>query len=294
MNIFKALFGGKEETREERKKEEQARNFDVLKYDGVKALKMRQPAYAVQCFTHALDLKDDLECRDYLSQALIQNNELPKAYEQLQKLSEAQPDNPRILMRMAEVAYMMEDYNVMADACEKALMIDNENPLTYFFYARACRGQGDDNNAVAMLTKAISLKEDYYDAYLLRGEILFETGDVESADEDVAYLHEHVDGNEDIVLLKARIEVAKGNNEQAIDIYNKVIELNPFCVSAFRERGKARMAVGDENGAAEDMKMADELEPDQDKDGDANAQNMEQQVKQIYKNNDPYGVFSNN
>lgn len=294
MNIFKALFGGKEETREERKKEEQARNFDVLKYDGVKALKMRQPAYAVQCFTHALDLKDDLECRDYLSQALIQNNELPKAYEQLQKLSEAQPDNPRILMRMAEVAYMMEDYNVMADACEKALMIDNENPLTYFFYARACRGLGDDNNAVAMLTKAISLKEDYYDAYLLRGEILFETGDVESADEDVAYLQEHVDGNEDIVLLKARIEVAKGNNEQAIDIYNKVIELNPFCVSAFRERGKARMAVGDENGAAEDMKMADELEPDQDKDGDANAQNMEQQVKQIYKNNDPYGVFSNN
>ncbi len=294
MNIFKALFGGKEETREERKKEEQARNFDVLKYDGVKALKMRQPAYAVQCFTHALDLKDDLECRDYLSQALIQNNELPKAYEQLQKLSEAQPDNPRILMRMAEVAYMMEDYNAMADACEKALMIDNENPLTYFFYARACRGQGDDNNAVAMLTKAISLKEDYYDAYLLRGEILFETGDVESADEDVAYLQEHVDGNEDIVLLKARIEVAKGNNEQAIDIYNKVIELNPFCVSAFRERGKAKMAVGDENGAAEDMKMADELEPDQDKDGDANAQNMEQQVKQIYKNNDPYGVFSNN
>ena len=294
MNIFKALFGGKEETREERKKEEQARNFDVLKYDGVKALKMRQPAYAVQCFTHALDLKDDLECRDYLSQALIQNNEVPKAYEQLQKLSEAQPDNPRILMRMAEVAYMMEDYNVMADACEKALMIDNENPLTYFFYARACRGQGDDNNAVAMLTKAISLKEDYYDAYLLRGEILFETGDVESADEDVAYLQEHVDGNEDIVLLKARIEVAKGNNEQAIDIYNKVIELNPFCVSAFRERGKARMAVGDENGAAEDMKMADELEPDLDKDGDANAQNMEQQVKQIYKNNDPYGVFSNN
>lgn len=294
MNIFKALFGGKEETREERKKEEQARNFDVLKYDGVKALKMRQPAYAVQCFTHALDLKDDLECRDYLSQALIQNNELPKAYEQLLKLSEAQPDNPRILMRMAEVAYMMEDYNVMADACEKALMIDNENPLTYFFYARACRGQGDDNNAVAMLTKAISLKEDYYDAYLLRGEILFETGDVESADEDVAYLQEHVDGNEDIVLLKARIEVAKGNNEQAIDIYNKVIELNPFCVSAFRERGKARMAVGDENGAAEDMKMADELEPDQDKDGDANAQNMEQQVKQIYKNNDPYGVFNNN
>ncbi len=294
MNIFKALFGGKEETREERRKEEEARNFDVLKYDGVKALKMRQPAYAVQCLTHALELKDDLECRDYLSQALIQNNELPKAYEQLQKLAEAQPDNTRILMRMAEVAYMMEDYNVMADACERALMIDNENPLTFFFYARACRGQGDDNNAVAMLTKAISLKDDYYDAYLLRGEILLETGEVDNADEDAAYLCEHVADNEDILLLKAKIEMAKGNYDQAIDIYNKVIDLNPFCATAFRERGKAKMAAGDASGAEEDMKTAEEFESDLNKDGDEKKEDMEQKVNQIYKNNDPYGIFSGN
>ena len=53
------------------KKEEkpnESKNFDVLKYDGVRALKQHQFDYAVQCFVHALQLKsDDLECRDYLS-----------------------------------------------------------------------------------------------------------------------------------------------------------------------------------------------------------------------------------
>ena len=37
MNFFKALFGSKEETPEEKTKGEVARNFDTLKYDGVRA-----------------------------------------------------------------------------------------------------------------------------------------------------------------------------------------------------------------------------------------------------------------
>ena len=38
MNILKALFGGKTEDPEERKKDEETKNFDILKFDGVKAL----------------------------------------------------------------------------------------------------------------------------------------------------------------------------------------------------------------------------------------------------------------
>ena len=160
MNFFKALFGGKEETSEEKKREEQARNFDVLKYDGVKALRMNQWQQAVKCFVHALEIREDLECRDYLSQAFIQNNELLPAFEQLQKLAEEQPDNEEVFLRMVHVAYMMEDYGAMAQACEKALLIDKDDPQALYLYARACQGQGDQMNAVAMLTKAITLKED--------------------------------------------------------------------------------------------------------------------------------------
>lgn len=59
MNFFKALFGGKIETSEEKKKEDEAKNFDVLKYDGVRAMRSGQLDYATKCFRHALEIKDD-------------------------------------------------------------------------------------------------------------------------------------------------------------------------------------------------------------------------------------------
>jgi len=292
MNIFKALFGTKEETTEERKKEEEARQFDVLKYDGVRALKTHQAAYAVQCLTHALELKDDLECHDYLSQALTMVGDLPQAYEQLRLMAEAQPENQQIFMRMAEVSYMMENYGAMADACEKAMLLDHSDPQTYYYYARACRGQGDDTNAEAMLTMAIAMREDYFDAILLRGEIRLSVGNVTEAEEDCALLQSKVEDNEDILLLAAHIEIAKKEYQRAVDIYDKVLEVDPFSVTALRERAVAKNELGDEDGAEADMKAASELEPKDGSDGQQQPQDIEQLVKQLYKNIDPYGVFS--
>lgn len=75
-----------------------------MKYDGVRALRAGQAEFAIRCFTHALQMQDDLEIHDYLSQAYIRTGELTLAYEQLQKLAEAQPDNQQIFIRMANVA----------------------------------------------------------------------------------------------------------------------------------------------------------------------------------------------
>ncbi len=142
MNIFKKLFGGQKTTEEV--KQEKEKDFDMVKYDGVRALRMHQFDLAAKSLEHALQLNaEDLECRDYLSQAYISMGDLQKAYEQLQIISEAQTDNVAVLLRMADVAYMMEDYIAMTDVCDKALQLDAENVETYFFYARACRGLGD-------------------------------------------------------------------------------------------------------------------------------------------------------
>lgn len=261
MNFLKSLFGRKEEDPEKKKVEEAARNFDVFKYDGVRALRSGQLPYAIECFNHALDIRDDLEVRDYLSQALIRNNELLPAYEQLQMLHEAQPDNLQVLHRMADVTYMMEDYVTMADVCEKALLLDKNDPETLFFYARACIGQDDRVNAIAMLTKAIAVKEDFAEARLLRGQTLLEMGDTESASEDVDWLLQHTKDSEDVLLLQAQVDTAKGDLQKAADVYTKVIELNPFSLQAFRERGAIRLKLGDKEGAEEDMKSVLELDP---------------------------------
>lgn len=86
--------------------------------------------------------KDDLEIHDYLSQVLIQQNELTDAYDELRKLADAQPDNQQIFIRMANVAYMMEDYVAMGDACEKALLIDREIRWCHISMREQAKGRG--------------------------------------------------------------------------------------------------------------------------------------------------------
>lgn len=288
MNFFKALFSGKEEKPEDKKRAEEERDFDVLKYDGVRALRSGQHDYAIRCFTHALGMKEDLEIRDYLSQAMLRADRLPEAYEQLQKIAEAQADNVQVLARMAHVAYMMEDYTAMADACEKAILLDSGNAEATFLYAKACIGHGDTTNAVALLTKAIGLKDGFTEAYLLRGETLLKAGETAEADDDATFLLKDNAENEDVLMLKARVERAKGQTAKAILYYGKVIDANPFNAEAYRERGQLRIDTGDTDGGQDDIRQADEL-AEQQNNGD-DGENVEKKVNEAYKNVNPLGI----
>lgn len=288
MNFFRALFGGGKSKTEEKPKE--SKNFDVLKYDGVRALKQHQFDYAVQCFVHALQMKaDDLECRDYLSQAYIAVGDLSQAYEQLQYIADACPDNVAVLLRLADVAYMMENYTAMADVAEKALLVDGDNVQVYYYYAKACRGLGDLTNAVAMLTKALKLDEEFDTARLFRGEVLLEKGETDEANEDADILLARIEGNEDVCLLKARVLKAKGDAADAEKMYDKVLEANPFRIEAFAERAIVRREQGNEDGANEDEATAEEMRasaPQAD-------EGIEQKIKEKMQQADPYKVFNN-
>ena len=259
MNFFKAIFGGKQKTPEEDRKETEAHNFDVLKYDGKQALMQGNIDFAVKCLTHALKIKDDPETRDYLSQALIRQGDLLMAYEHLEKLAETEPDNVKIYMRMAHVAYMMEDYNAMSNACEKAMIIDKDMPELMYIYAQACIGLGDTSNAVAMLTRAINLNGDYGDAYLLRGETLLADGNLDDADEDAAWLRERFGEAEEVLMLCGRIEKARGENDKAMATFSNVIDVNPFSIDAYRERAALKQETGDTAGYEADMRKIEEM-----------------------------------
>jgi tetratricopeptide (TPR) repeat protein len=284
MGFWKALFGSGEQTPEEEKKEQEARNFDLLKYDGVKAMKMGQMDYAVRCFREALKIHDDLEIHDHLSQVLTRIGELRDAYAELSILAEAEPNNPQVLIRMTQVAYMEEDYPLMDEVCQRLLQLDDQHAGAHFICAQAQIGLDHDEEALAHLTKAIELHEDYAEAYLLRGQTLLRMGKVEDAASDALQLLDLVGNQEEALLLKARVEVARGHRDLAQAIYNKVIEVNPFSVEAFTERALLKRQEGDEAGAEEDLKTARELNPTQD------VEDIEEQVRQAYQNINPLGL----
>jgi len=292
MGFWNALFGGKELSPEEEKQEKQEKNFDLLKYDGVKAMKIGQIDYAVRCFLEALKLKEDLETRDYLSQGLIRQGKMADALAELQKLAAAEPQNISIQIRIAQIAYMEEDYPQMTAACEQALQTDDSNAQAYFLYAQACNGQGKAKEAVDMLAKAIAQQEDYADAYLLRGQTLLQMNDCAGADTDATWLLTHVGEHEDVLLLKARIEAAKGNADGAIAFYDKLTEVNPFSIEAYAERGKLKLDKGDRAGAEADKLKVLELNPNllANVSGESSEEGIEQRVKDAYSAANPLGL----
>lgn len=291
MGFWNSLFGG-ETNPEEEKRAADERNFDLLKYDGVKAMRIGQYEYAVKCFEKALETKEDAEVRDYLSRAFIRMGRLDDALAELKKLTMQEPDNIHLKMQAAGVAFMKEDYAEMTALCEQALAVDADNAMVHLFYAKAELGQNNVIQGIARLTKAIALEENLADARLLRGQTLLKMGDFNAASEDVAWLTEHTEESEDVLLLHARIEAAKGNADEAVRIYSQVIDVNPFQVDAFRERGKLRLEQGDKQGAEEDMKMVLELNPEEmaDVNGEYSAEGIEQKTRQAYSNLNPFGI----
>ena len=284
MGFFKSLFTGKIETREEQQENDAQRNFDILKYDGVKALRYHDMAQAERCFTAALNIKDDLEVRDYLSQAYINNGQFEEAMNELEILLRAEPDNRELLMRMVQVTFMKEDYAHMEELCQQTIGMEGDNTFFKFLYARAKRGLGQTEEALEWLDKTLADNERIVDARLLRGDLLIETGRLEEAAEEAQWMLEHVSDNEDVLMFQVRVQQAQGDLDGAIATCGQVIELNPFNVQAYQTRSELRKNTGDREGAAEDQRLAAEIAPE------GNVEDIEQQVNEAYRNTNPFGI----
>lgn len=297
MGFLKSLFGVTDDNAVSKQQQSADKDFEILKNDGIRALHQCQcnAEYAAKCFEHALAIKDDAEVRELLARALYQLGEYAKSEEQYARLAELEPDNAALIMRKAEVAYMADMHDVVAADCAKVLELEPSNSRACLLYARSYIATGNDIQAIAMLTKAITIDDDNLDAYLLRGQLLLKLGDRNGAEEDAVKLVEEAPESEDAQLLMARVTEAQGRHEEAIGIYNKVADLNPFSIEAFKERGAVKLALGDKAGAEADMRQVLEIAPDalDGTNGDFTAEGHEGiqcQVEQAYRNINPLGI----
>ena len=294
-NFFKSLFSSsKVATPEEEKSKNDQKNFDILKYDGVRAQKIGQVAYAIKCFTEALKLQEDFETMTYLVAAYTTANKADEALEVLNRMVELEPDHINTLLTRVNVLFMLDkDVDVIAD-CRHILELEETNHLAWFLM----RTTSDPLGAIADLTKAIALKEDFTDAYLMRARILLSMQqatealpDVEKAitlapEEETSYLlrgriHEamgNIDAaaadyqnvlelnpfNDEATLLVGQLLITQERQDEAITFFDEAIDLKPDFAKAYAERGRAKNLKGDKEGAFEDLKKSIELNPEGD------------------------------
>lgn len=323
MNFFKALFGGHEETPAELEQKKLKKNFDILKYDGIRAQQSGQMEYAVRCFVEALKLQDDAETESHLAQTYLFMHQPEQAYEVLCHLSGLSPDSTEVWLSKARVALSLHKLEEAEEACKAALQLDDANALAHYQAAQVRQASGDVFNAIASLTKAVTLRPELEDAYRLRAEILQGMGQLAEAEADADYLLEHFAPTEEALLLKAGLRQAQGQTQEAIRYYDKVKAANPFNESAYirlsqtyaaarrmdaslqvleeglemmpqsaalyKERGRIKLALGDKEGSMDDLKKVLELSPEEAIRLQGQFTNLAQEMEAHYKSLNPYG-----
>lgn len=314
MGLFKSLFGGNN-TPETEKEKNDKKKFEILKYDGIRAQRMSKLPYAIKCFEEAVAIDDELETLSLLATSYTQANRLDDARITLDRMATKDPEQVNTFLSLAGICYMQEDYESMNDACQKALALDNKNPISFYLAAKAAIGMKDDITAIAMLTKAIVLKEDYTEAYQLRAEVLWGMKQAKDAAEDIQKLLSLNPDDEQALLLKGEILAVTDEPEQAQEYFNQVLSLNPFnekayllsgelhltnkdfdkalavydeaieinpnFAKAYHERGRIKLLKGDKDGSVEDMKKAIELAPENESTISGQYNNYENMTKNV-------------
>ena len=299
MGFFKSFFSGKPASPKEEQQKNKQKNFDIFKYDAMRAQRMGRADYAIKCFQEALALQEDFETMGYLVQAYTQTGQLDEARHLLERMTQLEPDHVNTFLNLANVCFVQEDYPAMAEAAQKAIAIEEGNAMAHYLLGKATDGQNDGIMCIAHLTKAILLKNDFTEARLLRAEALIKMRQYKEATEDIDAILSQDPEEENALLLRGRIKEATGQpeeaeadfrkvtednpfNEQAylylgqlyirqkklieaIALFDEAIELNPHFAQAYHERGRAKLLNGDKDGATEDLKKELELNPQESK-----------------------------
>ena len=89
---------------------------------------------------------------------------------------EMEPDHIATRLTRVNLLFMLDkDAEVITD-CLHVIELEPSNHVAYFMMAKAKKATNDVFGAIADLTRSISLKEDFADAYLSRAEILLGLG----------------------------------------------------------------------------------------------------------------------
>jgi len=293
-NIFKTFFTGNPSEQEDNKAKTDKKNFELFKYDGMRAERIGNIDYAIKCYIEALAIEEDFETLSYLAKAYIQQNELDKAMKTLEHMIDIDPNVSSTYLTAANICYVRECYQMTIEYCIKAIQADESNTEAYLLLAKGNHAMNDDINAIINLTEAIKRKEDFIEAYLFRAEILEKLNEHESALEDIEKVLNLNAEEEAAYLLRGKIKESVSPDEAMTD-YKYVTELNPFSEQAYihigqllisekkyaeaiehfngaieqkedfsqayNERGRAKFLSGDKDGALLDMKKAMELDP---------------------------------
>lgn len=293
MGFFKSLFKAKADDPVSEQEKKLQKEFEILKYDGIRAHRMHRMDYARKCFEEAIKLQDDFETYAQLVQLLFETGDFQAALVPLNHMAKAEPHIAETFISLATVHFMLENYQEMADNAQLAIDKAPDNVQAYYLKGKAMQGLAQEDEAVNLFTKAIDLQGDFAEALLLRGQIYLrqakltealadaeaviasgkevESGlllrgsvkevenQLEDAEADYRQVLEFDPFNQQAYIYIGKLYMNKERYADAISIMDDAIEMSPVFAEAYALRDEAKKQMGDAEGAAKDATAAANL-----------------------------------
>lgn len=127
---------------------------------------------AVAAYTEFLSMKPANEIAIYnRGRAYEELGEYDKALADFKKVLEMNPKSEQALLSIGKNYYRQEDYANAAFQFEKAFEANSQNAQAALLLARANHKAGEVEKAMEFYNKAVSLKNNYGEAYMYRGAL---------------------------------------------------------------------------------------------------------------------------
>jgi tetratricopeptide (TPR) repeat protein len=242
MGFFSSLFSSsKNEDSLDEQQKENLKNFDILKYDGIRAQRMGKPDYAVRCFVEALKIREDFETMQHLVSAYYAVDRFEDSLAVLDSMVAAGQEPVNTLLARVGILQLLDRHAEAAADCMKVTEIESDNYLAYFQMAKSERALNELSGSIGHLTRAVNIKDNFVEGYMLRADIYLSLKKGGDALPDVEKAIALAPENEAAYLLRGRIHELMGDMEAAFPDYQHASELDPFNEDAYLLAGRLMM-----------------------------------------------------
>jgi Flp pilus assembly protein TadD len=158
-----------------------------------------------------------------------------------------------------EQLYRSGDYDKAIGEYSRSISLKGDYTEAFVSRGNAWRRKGETNRAIADYSRALSLKGDYAEVYNYRGFLYARQGNHQRAIEDYTRALRLKSGYADAWFNRAYGYAELKDWDRAVADYTQVIKLEPSNAAAYRERAYAWANKGEEAKAAADYAAAERL-----------------------------------
>lgn len=271
-------------------------NAELYKKRAQIYLNVKLPEEAVFDAKRAIRI-DSLNPENYLTlvDILFSQNKTREAKETLESIRKKFPENINALLRLAELHYLVKQYQKGLDYVNEALKIDENSAKAYYIKGTIYKESGDTNRAVSSFETATEqdnrfadafydlgaiyaarrspLAMEYYNSALRidpsntemlygRARLLQDLGKTDEAiSEYEAILKKDKTCDRCLYNIGALQLEVKNDPGKAVDYFSKAIMLNPDDAQSYFARGYAYSKLNDKKNAQADYKSCLQLDP---------------------------------